>query len=338
MRDDDRDRVVDRFLHDALMAQTATSAPEACVDGETLAAWMSRSLRAEQARDVEQHLSDCARCQALLAMLIRSAPAEPEVHPFWWRGRLQWFVPLATAATAAAIWLAIPVASPTRSAPDQAQQPERAEPAAADSDRSANQEPPARLSQQEPPAQAVETLSGKLAPTEVGDRVAEERQEIFRSRESSLESSTRSLGRQARADADADKEAAAVAQPLSETVLLTTEIEIPGPGARWRIRAGRLVERSTSGGTAWDAVAIPAGPDALTAGSAVSPTVCWIVGRGGAVYVTTDGVQFVRVSFPETADLVAVRGTDEHSATVTATDGRSWRTADQGRTWNAASR
>lgn len=338
MREDDRDRAVERLIRDTLRAQTVTPAPEACVDGETLAAWMSRSLRAEQARDVERHLSDCARCQALLAMLIRSTPAEPEVHPFWWRGRLQWFVPLATAATAAAIWFSIPIASPTRSAPDQAQQLERVEPAATDSiDRPANQEPPARLAKQVPPAQALEAPTGRVAPADVQNRVAEERQDTFRSREENrLESGTRALGSQARADAD--KEAAAAVQPLSETVLLATEIEVPGPGARWRIRAGRVVERSTSGGTAWDVVAIPAGPDALTAGSAVSPTVCWIVGRGGAVYVTTDGVQFVRVSFPEAADLVAVRATDERSATVSAADGRSWRTTDQGRLWTALGR
>ncbi|HET9362514.1 MAG TPA: hypothetical protein VFO58_22345 [Vicinamibacterales bacterium] len=336
MREDDRDRAVDRLLRDSLKAQALTPAPKACVDGETLSAWTSGSLRAERARDVERHLSDCTRCQALLAMFLRSMPEEPDVHPFWWRARLRWFVPLATAATAAAIWLAIPVASPTRPARDQAQQLERPEAAAtAALDQAADQEPPARLAKQEPPARPPEAPSGTVAPADVGNRVAEERQETF-SRESRLESSTRALGRQARADAG--KEAAAVAQPRSVTGLEATEIEIPGPGVRWRIRAGRVVERSTSGGAAWDGVVIPVGPDALTAGSAVSSTVCWLVGRGGTVYITADGVQFVRVAFPEAADLVAVRAIDERSATVTAADGRSWRTTDRGQSWTGVGR
>jgi photosystem II stability/assembly factor-like uncharacterized protein len=185
------------------------------------------------------------------------------------------------------------------------------------------------------------------APAGAGERTAEskedtaDRQDAFRRRENRLDGSVRPLGSQARAGLE--REAAAAAQPLSETVSVASEsaapeIEIPAPGARWRIRAGRQVERSTSNGASWDAVAIPAPVPELTAGSAVSPTVCWLVGRGGAVYFTTDGVQFVRVSFPETADLVAVRATDERSATVTAADGRSWRTADQGRLWTALGR
>jgi hypothetical protein len=242
-------------------------------------------------------------------------------------------VPLATAATAAAIWFAIPIASPpTRPVPGQAQQLARSEPAATDSlERPANQAPPARLSKQEPPAQSLEAPTDKLAPAEVRDRQADERRETV-SRESA-----RSLGDQARAEAK--EETAAVAQPLSATGLLgKSDIEISGSAARWRIRAGRQVERSTSNGASWDAVAIPPPVPELTAGSAVSSTACWLVGRGGAVYITTDGVQFVRVSFPETADLVAVRATDERSATVTAADGRSWRTADQGRLWTALGR
>jgi photosystem II stability/assembly factor-like uncharacterized protein len=71
----------------------------------------------------------------------------------------------------------------------------------------------------------------------------------------------------------------------------------------------------------------------LTAGFSVSPTICWLVGRRGAVYITTDGMTFVRVSFPEAVDLVAVNATDDRSATVTAADGRAWRTTDQGRVW-----
>ena len=49
---------------------------------------------------------------------------------------------------------------------------------------------------------------------------------------------------------------------------------------------------------------------------------CWIVGRGGAVYLTTDGARFVRLPFPEMVDLVAITATDDRNAIVSAADGR----------------
>jgi photosystem II stability/assembly factor-like uncharacterized protein len=96
--------------------------------------------------------------------------------------------------------------------------------------------------------------------------------------------------------------------------------------------SGRRIERSTSAGTTWTAADI-ASPETLTAGAASSSSVCWIVGRRGAVYLTTDGVRFERLPFPETVDLVSVVALDERTANVSTADGRSWRTLDQGRTW-----
>lgn len=75
-------------------------------------------------------------------------------------------------------------------------------------------------------------------------------------------------------------------------------------------------------------------PDLLLAGTATSPSVCWIVGRRGAVYLTTDGSLFVRLPFPEPVDLASVAASDDRTATVSSLDGRSWQTADQGRTWS----
>jgi photosystem II stability/assembly factor-like uncharacterized protein len=71
----------------------------------------------------------------------------------------------------------------------------------------------------------------------------------------------------------------------------------------------------------------------ITAGSAPEDQVCWLVGRAGVVYRTTDGTHFTHVSFPEPVDLVAVRGTDAQTATVTDATGRTYRTADGGKTW-----
>lgn len=71
----------------------------------------------------------------------------------------------------------------------------------------------------------------------------------------------------------------------------------------------------------------------ITARSSPSPNVIWSVGRGGLVMLATDGRTFLRVPFPEAIDLTAVTATDERNAVVTAADGRTFQTADGGRTW-----
>ena len=110
-------------------------------------------------------------------------------------------------------------------------------------------------------------------------------------------------------------------------------IEIPTPVAstRWRLAVSG-VERTTNNGTTW--VAVP-GVDFMPvrAGSAPAVNVCWIVGSNGRVYLTTDGLRFTRLGFPEAVDLVAVRATDARTATVTTADGRTFRTTDGGANW-----
>jgi photosystem II stability/assembly factor-like uncharacterized protein len=87
-------------------------------------------------------------------------------------------------------------------------------------------------------------------------------------------------------------------------------------------------------GAEWSAA--PAGvTTALTAGAAPSMTVCWIVGRGGVVMLSTDGRTWKRIAFPETTDLSSVTAPDARSATVTTSDGRAFSTTDGGTTWIA---
>jgi photosystem II stability/assembly factor-like uncharacterized protein len=62
--------------------------------------------------------------------------------------------------------------------------------------------------------------------------------------------------------------------------------------------------------------------------------VCWIVGRSGLVLLSTDGETWRRLDFPDaTVDLVSVTARDGAAATVTAANGRIYRTTDAGRTW-----
>ncbi len=71
----------------------------------------------------------------------------------------------------------------------------------------------------------------------------------------------------------------------------------------------------------------------LSAGAAPSSNVCWLVGRSGAIILTTDGRAWRRLKFSEPADLAAVTASDARRATVTTADGRVFGTTDGGRTW-----
>jgi hypothetical protein len=74
------------------------------------------------------------------------------------------------------------------------------------------------------------------------------------------------------------------------------------------------------------------------AGSAPLPLVCWLVGRAGFVAITTNGLEFRRISFPEAVDLTSVSAVDATSAVVTTADQRVFRTEDAGKSWAAVER
>jgi photosystem II stability/assembly factor-like uncharacterized protein len=117
------------------------------------------------------------------------------------------------------------------------------------------------------------------------------------------------------------------------TVLPTTAVPSPDPRVQWRI-IGAIVQRSTDQGATWGTQ--PTGATArLTAGSAPQPDVCWIVGDGGTVLLTVDGLSWQRLTFPEPIALVSVTATSADAATVTTSDGRTFVTANRGRTWQA---
>jgi len=323
-----------------------------CLEAETLAAWHEGTLSASDVEAVDRHLADCQRCQALLAAFVRTdvpetVPATPAGESLWRRWRLAWLVPVATAATVAALWVSLAdreaITRPPASDSDLATSPEplrlaesqEARQAAADGQPKAEafEEALAQAPAAAPPA--APDASAGVSPASP----AEARADAF-----AAESTLQELNREASgappararladvADAQASSdEAAAVAQFRAEASAI--EVASPDEAARWRIVGGR-VERSTSGGSSWNpTTGVEAG--IVVAGAAPAASVCWLVGPAGAVYLTTNGAAFARLPFPEPANLTGVTAADARTATVTAADGRTWSTTDAGQTWSA---
>ena len=111
----------------------------------------------------------------------------------------------------------------------------------------------------------------------------------------------------------------------------------PPPAEQRGVLAGQVQQRAAA--AARDAITFcgpeppPAAAGQLTASSAPSPDICWIVGNRGVVMRSLDGRTWQRINFPETTDLRSVTATDSSNATVIDSEGRAFRTTDGGVTW-----
>ena len=348
----ERDDAVSRWLERASASQAGQGPTADCLDAETVAAWADGGLSNEALSTVRAHASDCQRCQALLAVMARTeSAAGGAVARRPSRRWLGWMVPLAAAAAALVIWVFVPRSGPS---PPVAQ-----EGAAAAGQMAANRQAPAKTA----PATEEKLAAAKPAgdafrenarkPQQAGERDQQRRVDELK------ELKDRRVADEAKADANKKPLAAApaaapstVAPPVApppaqvpaarnealgrlemsaRAALASKEIATPDPQTRWRIRDD-VVDKTTDGGKSWAPVATGlAGP--FTAGAAPSASVCWLVGPKGLVMLTTDGVTWRRLTFPEATDLSAVRATDARSAVVTTADGHEYTTINGGATW-----
>jgi hypothetical protein len=354
----DRDRAVERLLQRSLPGgdSSPAGAHGQCPDAETFAAWVDGGLAKPDVAFMEAHASECARCQALLAAVVQTAPDRSHAasQESWWRGLGPWglrrLVPLAAAAAAAVIlWVAVPK-DDTSDLPQQASaelpgtaplppQPE------ADADRF--NAPAVALEQPRDANQAktgnADDKAASVAPSERGQR-----KDDAASEGQSTAKRVDTLGAQERAappaaaaapqyapteTATLSRSESSAAQGRGGVSAVPIEIASPDPSVRWRIGGGGSVEHTTNGGATWDAAQTGSVSANLTAGASPSRSVCWLVGRVGTVLLTTDGRTWRRVPFPEMADLASVQAADARTATVTTADGRTFRTTDSGLTW-----
>lgn len=104
--DPERDQSTDALLRAALPDLPARDGV-ACLSAETLAAWSDGSLAASEAARVDAHLSECSRCQQMLAAFVRTEPVAAAAVPFWQRWPRRWLVPVSAAAVAVLIFAVV---------------------------------------------------------------------------------------------------------------------------------------------------------------------------------------------------------------------------------------
>jgi hypothetical protein len=281
-----------------------------CPDAEVLASWVEGRLTRDQQAAAERHVADCARCLSVVAALARAAPAAaPPLQP---RGAwARWLVPITAAATAVAIWVAIP---------EQQEVPESkqvavAPPAAGVSQPLAAPEPQRTPQTVAPSAPVAEPARRQEARADSIDEAAQDRlreERAFSGRAASDERVARELGAEARSlarDAGAPAgpppavpQAANEARPQSEAAgalggqranapVIVEAASASDAAIRWRIVDRADVERSLDGGQTWTRTARP-------------PLAVW-----------------------------TIRVTDALSATVTTASGAGFSTVDGGKTW-----
>jgi hypothetical protein len=350
----DRDATIDRLLAGRATRSSGNST-DACLDADTLAAWADGALDAGALAAAEAHAADCARCQAMLAAMARTAPLAPaQAVASWWKPAFRWLVPLTAAAAAVLVWTIVPSRDGRVAVRQVSEDATTTPPPPVASPSPSQERAPATVV---PPTSAVTPTPRRETQTLAETKEAElSRQAADLSRRSAknakaegAEADKRSPAAGATALADAStrtdrtptaaENAAAArsapAQPMARTFSFgapETVIVSSNPASRWRILQGGQVQRSADGGATWQTQTTGVS-DTLSGGWSPSPSVCWLVGPRGIVLRTTDGRSWTRIPFPEAVPLTSIRATDGETATVTTEDGRQFVTENGGRSW-----
>ena len=356
----DKDQAIHRLLRRAAPSRGNIDAPDGCLSAELLAAWTDGTLTDPERGAAEAHAADCARCLSVLSAIAEISPP-PEAAPRASWFSIKWLMPAATAGVAMIAWILVQQpAPPPRAVPVPQQEAARAQAAPSEAGAQSGRESDATARSQ---AANRSTFADKAEKETAAAKAPLTRQREDRPAQDKLASAPVSAPARAPAPAQAPAPPPpAVAAPpatagvaaaspavvtesqakatrderkLAEQIQLRAAAVVvvaPDPNLRWRI-SGTAIERSTDGGRNWQGQTVE-GAGGILAGAAPSATVCWLVGRAGLVLLTSDGQTWRRIEFPvASADLVAVTAQDAQTATLTAADGRNYRTVDGGRTW-----
>lgn len=271
------------------------------VQAEALAAWAEGRLATAEAATVEAHLASCALCQETLAVFARTEP-ETRLDPSavsglsWFRWR--WAVPVAAAATAAAIWVAVPD-NPSQDGFERTVAPAIEERAAA-------------------PASAASADAAAPLAEQPGELVSPRRDAAIDRLEDRAEKQEKRAVTANELDQDVKAEAPPVAPPAAAAARAPEAPAAPDQ-ARFRSEAQSGLQRQAA------AVTEVVSPD---------PLVRWRIVPPGRLERSTDGGKsWAPMILPQPVDVIAVRAPTATSAVATAADGREFRTEDQGKTW-----
>lgn len=369
----DRDRLIERLLPAAMRVRGAAPPADACVDAETAAAWADAALDPRERAVVDRHAANCDRCQALLAMLVRTNP--PASATAWFRRpMLAWVAPLTAAAAALVVWtmlpprgaiapaertasvdavapLPVPVPVPSPAAPGTpaataqgfARAAEPTLKARVDGQKKERREQASADARRDGSAPLGQTSPLVVAPTAPAPSAANKAAAPVPPPADSASADERPASRAARAGAapsDALAGAAPSARALAESSTMrqfgavASQALIISTDSRSRWLIGANgVVQHSTNGGSTWDMQQTGASVTLTAGAAPSPSICWLVGPGGIVLLSTDGRSWRALPFEQKIDLVSVRASDDKSATVTAAGGRTFTTTDGGRTW-----
>jgi len=329
-----------RLLRTAL-GRTDEKSPD-CLDAATLAAWADGGLTRDERTAVESHASGCARCQAMLAAMVRSDVATTYDAPSTeTRLRnlfgLRWLVPIAAAAVVVAMGVAVPrrmersvtSTSAGPAAPDAQQALRNAAPAAV--------QPPSTITSDQPRQResredrSKETATSKTlaplpqpaaAPRSSDERVADTSDAARSTSAPQAAARAEAVQRQPPPPPLQAAQSAAPAAPTAATAApspTTSELAKPIDGRATTLAAARAFSAaaapttailSLDGASRWRAIA-PGSVDRSTDGGAT-----WESLPTGVAVMLSAGASPSR----DVCWMVGPRGT-----VVLSTDGRLWR-------------
>jgi hypothetical protein len=312
----EQDKWLERLLrraHDA----PVRSASGACLDAETLAAWSDGILAGRALAEAETHASNCERCLSILAAVERTTPIVP---PSPRRFALRWLVPLAGAATAVALWIAIPGQRVIPVAEEAASVSQPAEPPAPlpmtpapqvtsptqMPEGAQLQAPSARLEEPNTPPQPLarsNSARGSGNPARADSQTAESRRAFDTSAKPEAAAAPAAPSAPAALDAPAARQETATAETsvqVRERALKSPSVvEAVSPNdplVRWRVINGANVARSLDGGKTWTTTSSPssaivsvAAADALGATVTTSDAGAFSTTDGGATWAPVQG-------------------------------------------------
>jgi len=282
--DHDRDRALDQALKATLGRGADAPNTPACLDAETLAAWMDGGLDAPSVVMAEAHASHCARCQALIGTLARVTPAVTASGASPMRLWRWWLAPLAAGAAAVTLWMVVPTdrySEPPAPVPPQTVPRSTAADGTSQLAREVAPAPPKELQKNAPSAGKAQPDPNKLA-----DKPAERRD---RTEPRALEEQGSA---KAAAPAPMAPAAAAVIGQLRAQVALPDDVQItatasPSASITWFVGRAGVVLLTVDGKTV-ARLPFPETVD-LTAITATDARTAIVTTADGRVFRTEDG-------------------------------------------------